>query len=176
MGCFVRLIAVVSALVLAFGVAGARAETAPTPAAAEAPAAEAPNRADYVSELEKVCRPGSEETQRAMKNVRHDVRDGRIPLAAYKFGRGATIFGRTIKTIARFPRPSGDLAKLKEWFVYLNRQEDYLNRITAQLHAGRTVKAQRLTAHFIHNGNLANNVVLAFGFNYCSFKFIRYGF
>ncbi len=38
------------------------------------------------------------------------------------------------------------------------------------------IKAQRLTARFIENGNLANNVTLAFGFNYCSFKFIRYGF
>ena len=37
------------------------------------------------------------------------------------------------------------------------------------------IKAQRLTARFIHNGNLANNVVLAFGFDWCSFKFSRYG-
>jgi hypothetical protein len=39
----------------------------------------------------------------------------------------------------------------------------------------RTIKAQRLTARFIHNGNLANNDTLAFGFDYCSFKFSRYG-
>jgi hypothetical protein len=111
-----------------------------------------------------------------MKHVRRDVRDGRIPLAASKFGKGAKIFGGTIKSIARVPRPAADTARLKEWFVYLNRQEDYLNRITEQLRASRTVKAQRLTGRFIHNGNLANNVVLAFGFDYCSFKFSRYGF
>ena len=40
---------------------------------------------------------------------------------------------------------------------------------------GRAIPAQRLTARFIHNGNLANNTVIAFGFNYCSFKFSRYG-
>ena len=31
------------------------------------------------------------------------------------------------------------------------------------------------TQMFFHNGNLANNVVLSFGFEYCSFKFSRYG-
>jgi hypothetical protein len=73
------------------------------------------------------------------------------------------------------PRPPEDVARLAKWFGYLDRQESYLRRITAQLRAGRAIKAQRLTARFIHSGNLANNVVLAFGFNYCSFKFSRYG-
>lgn len=160
-----RLIAVITALVLAFGAAGAWAETVVSP-----------SRGEYVSQLEKVCKPGAEETQQAMKGVRDDVREGRISLATYKFGRAATIFGRTIKTIAEYPRPSADTKRLQQWFVYLNRQEDYLNQITAQLHAGHTIRAQRLTARFIHNGNLANNVTLAFGFNFCSFKFSRYGF
>ena len=63
-----------------------------------------------------------------------------------------------------------------KWFVYLNRQEAYLQEISAQLRAGHKIKAQRLTGRFIHNGNLANNVTLAFGFDWCSFKFSRYGF
>jgi hypothetical protein len=73
------------------------------------------------------------------------------------------------------PRPPADEAKLARWFDYLNGQEGYLKRITAELRAGKAIKAQRLTARFIHSGNLANNVVLAFGFDYCSFKFSRYG-
>jgi len=81
----------------------------------------------------------------------------------------------TVKTIAAVPRPEADAAKLGTWFTYLNRQESYLTQITAQLRAGRAIPAQRLTARFIHNGNLANNVVIAFGFNYCSFKFSRFG-
>ena len=73
------------------------------------------------------------------------------------------------------PRPPADSAKLAKWFVYLGRQESYLKSITAELRAGHTIAAQRLTARFIKNGNHANNTVLAFGFNYCSFKFSRYG-
>jgi hypothetical protein len=165
MGPTGRLIAVATALMLALGIGDAIAQTA-----------QAPTRDEYVSSLEKVCKPGAEATRRAMKGVRADVREDRIPLATSKFGKAAKIFGHTIAKIARHPRPSADLKRLKKWFTYLNRQEDYLQEITAQLRVGHKIKAQRLTGRFIHNGNLANNVTLAFGFDFCSFKFSRYGF
>jgi hypothetical protein len=132
-------------------------------------------REEYVPLLETICKPQAEATQDAMDGVRDDVHDGRIPVAAHKFGRAAKIFNGTVQKISKVPRPANDTARLQEWFVYLNRQADYLERIAAQLRADRTIKAQRLTARFIHNGNLANNVTLAFGFDYCSFKFSRYG-
>jgi hypothetical protein len=143
---------------------------------AAAIAEEGPSRSEYVSELEEVCRPGAKATQKAMDGVRQDVRhDKRIPVAAKKFERAASIFGGTIAKIAKYPRPAADSAKLKKWFTYLNRQEQYLVEIAGQLRADHTIKAQRLTARFIHHGNLANNVTLAFGFNYCSFRFSRFG-
>jgi hypothetical protein len=138
--------------------------------------AEAMSRDQYVPQLEAICKPGAEATRRAMEGVRDDVRDpDRIPIAARKFDTAANTFGSTIAEIAKVPRPAADLSRLKEWFTYLNRQEEYLVRIAAQLRHDHTIKAQRLTARFIHNGNLANNVTLAFGFYYCSFKFSRYG-
>jgi hypothetical protein len=143
--------------------------------AATATAAEAPTRAEYVSRLEGVCKPDAEATQLAMKGARADLNDERLAVAAGKFAKAAAIFGSTVKGISAVPRPAADTAKLSRWFGYLKAQESYLKQITAQLKAGREIKAQRLTARFIHNGNLANNVVLAFGFDYCSFKFSRYG-
>ncbi len=80
-----------------------------------------------------------------------------------------------MKQIERAPRPPADAAKLDKWFGYLNAQEAYLKQITAQWRADHAIKAQRLIARFIHNGNLANNAVLAFGFDYCAFRFSRYG-
>ena len=144
-------------------------------AAATAPAAEAPTRHEYVAGLEKVCKPDALATQRAMKGARTDIQRERFAVAAVKFAEAASIFGSTVNRIAAVPRPSADLGRLRKWFTYLNRQEDYLRQITTALRQGKAIKAQRLTARFIHNGNLANNVVLAFGFNYCSFKFSRYG-
>jgi hypothetical protein len=143
--------------------------------ATSAVAAEAPTRDEYVARLERVCKPDAEATQRAMKGARSDVRSERLAAAATKFAQASSIFGGTVQEIAAAPRPPADAAKLGKWFGYLKAQESYLGQITAQLRSGHSIQAQRLTARFIHNGNLANNTVLAFGFDYCSFKFSRYG-
>lgn len=143
--------------------------------AAAAVAAEAPTREEYVTRLERVCKPDAEATRRAMRGARADVSAERLGVAAGKFAQASSIFGSTVKRISAVPRPFADAAKLERWFGYLRSQETYLTQINAQLRAGRAIKAQRLTARFIHSGNLANNVVLAFGFDYCSFKFSRYG-
>jgi hypothetical protein len=144
-------------------------------AASLATAAEAPTRSEYVSTLEAACKPDALATQRAMKGARADIKAERLAVASGKFAKATSIFGGTVKKITAVPRPPVDAAKLSKWFVYLSRQESYLGQITAQFRAGHAIQAQRLTARFIHNGNLANNTVLAFGFNYCSFKFSRYG-
>lgn len=143
--------------------------------AATATAAEAPTREEYVTQLEGVCKPDAEATRLAMKGARGDVSAERLALAAGKFAKATSIFGGTVKEIAAVPRPAADAAKLGKWFGYLKAQESYLKQITAQLRADHAIPAQRLTARFIHNGNLANNTVLAFGFDFCSFKFSRYG-
>ncbi|MDX6622686.1 MAG: hypothetical protein QOE75_618 [Solirubrobacterales bacterium] len=142
---------------------------------AAAAGAEAPTRAAYVDLLEEVCGPDAGATQKAMRGARTDLRKERLSRAAEKFAAATSIFGGTIREIAAVPRPDADRAKLRKWFGYLKKQESYLKRITAQLRADHAIAAQRLTARFIHNGNLANNTVIAFGFNYCSFKFSRYG-
>jgi hypothetical protein len=144
-------------------------------AAVSAAAAEAPNRGEYVDRLEAICKPDALATQRVMKGARADIKAERLTPAAAKFTQATSIFGGTVKQIAAVPRPPADAAKLGKWFTYLKLQESYLQQITVQLRQEHAIQAQRLTARFIHNGNLANNVVLAFGFNYCSFKFSRYG-
>lgn len=134
-----------------------------------------PTRSEYVTKLEALCRPDSEATERAMRGVRDDVSDGRTDLAARKFAKGARIFGGTVKAMTPVARPAADVERLRKWFVYLNRQEKYLGQVTTRLEAERVIEAQRAIARFIHNGNLANNAVLAFGFDYCDFRFSRYG-
>ena len=138
-------------------------------------AAEAPTRDEYVSRLEGICKPDVEATQRTMKGARADVRAERLAAAGGKFAKAAAIFSSTVKEMSGVSRPTADGARLTKWFGYLGAQKSYLKQITAQLQADHAIKAQRLTARFIHNGNLANNTVLAFGFDFCSFKFSRYG-
>lgn len=142
--------------------------------AAAAFASEGPSRAEYVASLERICKPKAQATQKVMRGARAELQAERLGAVARKFEKATRFFDSTVTTIGAVPRPPADEATLAKWFGYLNRQEAYLKRITVQLRAGHTLVAQRLTARFIHNGTLANNTVLAFGFNWCSFKFSRY--
>lgn len=171
-----RAVLAVFAVALAAGVIGSAAHAEETTTTTATLPTEGPSRTEYVSQLELICKPGAKETQNAMDGVRDDVHDpGRIPIAAKKFKKAASIFGGTISQISAVPRPVADTERLQKWFGYLKRQEQYLREISGELGSGHTIKAQRLTARFIHHGNLANNVTLAFGFNYCSFRFSRFG-
>lgn len=142
---------------------------------AAAPAAEAPTREEYVERLEAICKPDNEATQRVMKGARSDVQAERLAVAAAKFARATTIFSGSVRGMEAVPMPPADRPKLGRWFGYLHDQEGYLKGVTAQLRADRPVKAQRQIARFIHAGNLANSVILPFGFEACTFKFSRYG-
>jgi hypothetical protein len=141
---------------------------------AAASIAEPPTRPEYVAQLERICKPGSEATQRAVHGVRHDVRTERLALAATKFVRAKRIFARTVRAIATVPRPRADLRTLARWFADLGLEKVYLGRIATALHASNVASFQRVSAQFIHQGNRANNAVVSFGFNYCSFKPSRF--
>lgn len=136
--------------------------------------ADGPTRAEYSVRVEKICKPRAEATTRAMDGVRDDIKKHRYGVAAGKFDRAGQIFDVTVRAIAAVPQPSEDTTTLSKWLGDLKRQETYLKEIAAQLRAGEAIKAQHLIASFIHSGRQANNVSLAFDFNYCRFKFSRF--
>lgn len=135
---------------------------------------EAPQRPEYVARLERICKPRSEATQRAVHGMRADVRAERLAVAARKFARADRIFSRTVRAIASVPRPAADSRTLARWFAELKSEEVYLGRIAASLRASNLARFQRVSAQFIHQGNRANNVVVSFGFEYCDFKPSRF--
>lgn len=137
-------------------------------------AAEEPTRAEYVSQLEQICKPRSEATARAVRGVRGDVRAERLAVAAGKFARAERIFATTVAAIAKVPRPAADRDTLKRWFSALGREELYLGQMVKTLRQDSVAGFQRVSAKFIHEGNRANNAVVSFGFDYCSFKPTRF--
>jgi hypothetical protein len=141
---------------------------------APAAAAEAPTRSQYVAELERICEPGSKATQRAVRGVRADVKAERFRLAGAKFAKARRIFAHTVRGISTVPRPPADAGTLARWFAYLNREKVYLGRIAAALATEKIPRFQRALTDFFHQGNRANNAVISFGFNYCSFKPSRF--
>ena len=76
--------------------------------------------------------------------------------------------------ISAVPRPPQDSDQLTKWFGYLRLQESYLGNAAAALRAQQIVRYQHNAVRFVHNGNLANDVVIAYGFNYCKFEFSRF--
>jgi hypothetical protein len=139
--------------------------------AEEAPA---PGRAEYVTKLEGICKPRALATKRAVRGMRADLRAERLAAAAAKFSRAARLFAASVREISPLPRPLADRAILVRWFGYLDQEESNLRRVVAVLRADRPVAFQHASARFVKSGERADNVVLAFGFNYCYFKLSRF--
>jgi hypothetical protein len=137
-------------------------------------AAEELTRDEYVARLEQICKPGSDATERAVRGVRSDVRHERLAVAGRKFARARRIFAATVRSISPVPRPAADRDTLKRWFSALDREEFYLGQMVKTLLADDVAGFQRVSARFIHEGNRANNAVVSFGFDYCSFKPTRF--
>jgi hypothetical protein len=134
-----------------------------------------PTRAEYVAQVEVLCKPGAEATQRAVEGIRDDLKAERLDAAASKFAKAASILGSTVAKITPVPRPAADAAKLTKWLSYVRLQHSYLGKLATALRAGQRVAFQEYSTRFAHNGNLANRTVLAFGFNYCAYKPSRFG-
>jgi hypothetical protein len=143
-------------------------------AAVAVSAAAEPTRAEYVAQLERICKPGSEATQRAVRGMASDIRAERLQLAATKFAKANRIFAHTVSSISTVPRPAADKSTLSRWFAALGRETDYLGRSAAALRAEDIPRFQRVSGRFFQEGSKANNVVVSFGFNYCNFKSSRY--
>jgi hypothetical protein len=131
-------------------------------------------REEYVAGLEKICKPDSEATQRAVRGTRADVRSERFRRASTKVTKASRIFAGTVRSIAEPPRPPSDRKTLARWFAALQREGDALDRTAAALRAEDLPRFQRVWANFVHEGNKANNVVVSFGFDYCAFKPSRF--
>jgi hypothetical protein len=131
-------------------------------------------RPEYVAQLERICKPGSEASQRAVRGVRSEVRHERLRVAAPKVARAKQIFAHTVGAIAEVPRPSADRATLARWFTALRHETVALERTAAALRADDVARFEHVWADFVHQGNKANNVVVSFGFDYCNFKPSRF--
>jgi hypothetical protein len=142
--------------------------------ASAASAAPETTREEYVAQLERICKPGSEATQRAVSGVKSLVRSERLPVAAPKVAKAKRIFANTVSSIAAIPRPAADRTTLARWFVALKRETGALGRTAEALGADDVPRFQRVWGDFIHEGNKANNVVVSFGFDYCNFKASRF--
>jgi hypothetical protein len=102
------------------------------------------------------------------------VKSGELKRASKHFSRAATAFGKTIQQLAAIPRPPADVAKLTKWLELLRDEKGLIQKIGRALAAENKHKAEKISVELNHNSNVANNTVLAFGFNYCRIEPSRF--
>jgi hypothetical protein len=135
--------------------------------AAVALAAPEQTRETYVIQVEPICKQNTKANEQILAGVRKKIKQGQLRAAAGQFTKASTAFGKAVAQIKAVPQPPADTAKLKKWTGYLEGETKLLSEIGKALKAGSKSKAQTLSIKLTHNGNLANNAVLGFEFNYC---------
>jgi hypothetical protein len=131
-------------------------------------------RTEYKAQVEPICKTNIEANKRIFKGAKGEVEAGKLKQAAKHFARAKTAFEKTIKQIQAVPEPSEDETKLGKWIGYLKVDSSYIGKIGEALNAEKKNKAQSLSVRLNHNSKLANNTVLAFGFNYCRIDSSRF--
>ena len=148
--------AVTALLAVALLAAGAFAATSPDQ-----------TRESYVTQVEPICKTNTKANEKILAGVRKKVQKGELAVAAGQFTRASTAFGKAVKQLKAVPQPPADAAKLNKWLGYLETETKMLVEIGKALKAGNKNKAQTLSVKLTHNGNVANNTVLGFEFDYC---------
>jgi hypothetical protein len=132
------------------------------------------SRAEYVEKLEPVCAANGKANARILKGVKRQVQGGKLTPAGKRFIRASGALGRSIRQMARVPKPAADTTKLNKWFGYLVREKAFLRLIGKALKSNDKFKAQKLAVKLNRNNNQANNTVIAFGFKECRIDSSRF--
>ena len=151
-----RIFAVATVVAIAAGALSALAIAAPEQ-----------TRETYVAQVEPICKTNTKANERILSGAEKKVKQGKLKVAAGQFTQAGAAFGKAVKQIRAVPQPPADQAKLSKWLGYLDEETKLLGEIGKALKANQKTKAQTLSVRLTHNGNLANNAVLGFEFNYC---------
>jgi hypothetical protein len=132
------------------------------------------SRDEYVARVEPICKTNVDANVKIFKGAKEEVKADELKKGSKHFLRAATALNKTIKQLKAVPQPSADAAKLKKWIGYLEAESSFFLRIGKALAANDKYKAQNLSVKLNRNSNLANNSVLAFGFDYCRIDSSRF--
>ncbi len=131
-------------------------------------------REEYVARVEPICKTNVDANEKIFKGAKEEVKAGELKKGSTHFLRAASALEKTIKQLRAVPQPPADAAKLAKWIGYLKAESALFTKIGKALAGGDKYKAQNLSVKLNRNSNLANNTVLAFGFDYCRIDSSRF--
>jgi hypothetical protein len=126
-------------------------------------------RAEYVERAETICEFGSGKAKPLLRKGFAEFKANEVKSAGPKFLRAAKYYAASRDRLTAVPMPVEDKLDLLAWQKQLKVQNFFLGRTGQALVEERRVKAQGYLSRFIHNGNVANDLVLGFGFKTCLF-------
>ena len=138
--------------------------------AASAAAEDAPTRAQYVEQVDPICKANTEANKRILKNVKTKARSKSVKTvreAGSQFVQASSAFGNAEKKIAAVPRPPADDARLLKWFDHLGIVKTGLRKLGKALQGNEKILAAHEQVRLERAANAANNVSFVFEFRYC---------
>jgi hypothetical protein len=124
-------------------------------------------RADYVAQVEPICKQNSDANARILKGARTRAKHGKTKAAARQFTQATAALASTVSQLRAVPQPPDDASVLASWLGYLDKETTYLGRIATDLRRDQLNRAQSDALQLKRNANIANDTVISFGFNYC---------
>lgn len=144
--------------------------------AAGAPAVTSPDqtRESYAAAVEPICKRNTKANEQILAGAEGEIKRNKLKVPARKFTQAAAAFGKAVNQLRAVPQPTADVAKLAKWLRYLGKEKALLGEIGKALKESDKPKVSRLSVQLDHNGNLANNAVLGFEFDYCLIESSRF--
>lgn len=131
-------------------------------------------RESYAAAVEPICKQNTKANEQILDGVRKKIKQGKLAVAAGQFAKASTAFGKAVGQLRAVPQPPADAAKLNKWLSYLDKEKKLLAEIGKALKNDQKSRAQSLSVQLTHNGNVANNQVLGFEFDYCLIDSTRF--
>jgi hypothetical protein len=130
--------------------------------------------AEYTAQVEPICHRNSMANEKILKNVKKDVKQGKLKLAATALAKAATALGKAYAELQAVPQPAASQATLAKWLAYVKKEQSLLSATGKALRANKKSQASHDETQLNHYANLANSTVFSFHFRYCKFEPSRY--
>jgi hypothetical protein len=135
--------------------------------------ASAPTREEYVARAEPICKAGGEAVEPILKGLAKKLEQPHLAPAGRALSKAAKLLVKQRTQVLALPKPSEDAATLTSWLKQLKVENTLMERAGKLMLEERKSQVQGYLARFAHAGNVANDIVLGFGFNHCLFRLAK---
>jgi hypothetical protein len=133
-----------------------------------------PTRESYREAVEPICRANTRANKRILAGVKGEVRAGKLKPAAARFAKAAKALKKSVGELRAVPPPPADRSRLSRWLGEVATEASLFEAIAADLRKGQKAQAERIVTKLSTDANQANNMVLAFEFEYCRLEPSRF--